>query len=96
MTKAEIVLREALVSIAAKWQEMDDYDHSDFDYRLLARKMETIARVAIARPPALPDGWDICDHCGRHIFRHYDWSHEGGTPPQDHDAVPRRSTPSAG
>jgi hypothetical protein len=32
--------------------------------------------------------WSECEHCGRNIFRHYTWSHEGGTPPQDHEAEP--------
>lgn len=32
--------------------------------------------------------WAICQGCGGNIFRHYSWSHEGGTPPQDHPAEP--------
>lgn len=34
--------------------------------------------------------WSTCAHpgCGVPIFRHYAWSHQGGTPPTDHDAAP--------
>jgi len=32
--------------------------------------------------------WATCETCGGNIFRRYAWEHEGGTPPQDHDAEP--------
>lgn len=31
--------------------------------------------------------WATCE-CGRLIFRHDAWSHQGGTPDQDHEATP--------
>jgi hypothetical protein len=39
--------------------------------------------------------WDECYACARPIFRHYAWSHENGTPPQDHDASPDEDSPNA-
>lgn len=39
--------------------------------------------------------WEVCDVCGRNIFRHYAWSHEQGTPPLDHDANPPEDSPNA-
>jgi len=44
-------VREAqswLQAIAAARQEADDWDHPDFDWRLLARKMESLARRGLA------------------------------------------------
>lgn len=32
--------------------------------------------------------WAKCEICRGNIFKHCDWSHEGGTPHQDHDAEP--------
>lgn len=32
--------------------------------------------------------WSTCRDCGAPIFRHYAWSHQGGTPPTDHVAEP--------
>lgn len=39
--------KDALISIATARQEADDFDHPDFDWRALARRMETIARGAL-------------------------------------------------
>lgn len=36
--------------------------------------------------------WDTCTECGGDIFTHTAWSHEGGTPPQDHPATPQGQT----
>lgn len=40
-------LRDWLQAIAAARQEADDWDHPDFDWRMLARKMESMARRAL-------------------------------------------------
>ena len=44
----DVRLRVALESIATARQEADDFDHHDFDWRLLAGRMEGIARRALA------------------------------------------------
>lgn len=41
-------LREALLTIATSRQEADDFDHPDFDWRLLAGRMESTARAALS------------------------------------------------
>jgi len=44
----------------------------------------------LSEPTADENGivWGWCEECGRPIFRYYAWAHEGGTPPQDHEAEP--------
>lgn len=42
---------DALTAIAAARQEADEWDHPNFDWRMLARKMESIARRALAEGP---------------------------------------------
>jgi hypothetical protein len=41
-------LRETLISIATARQEADDWDYPDFDWKMLARKMEDIARKKLS------------------------------------------------
>jgi len=58
-------LVDALMAIAAARQEAEDWDHLYFDWRLLARKMESIARAALAAvapaPPTPTDGQRYLD-----------------------------------
>lgn len=35
--------------------------------------------------------WSFCTECDVPVFEHRVWSHQGGTPPQDHDAEPAPS-----
>lgn len=42
---------DALTAIAAARQEADEWDQPSFDWRMLARKMESIARRALAEGP---------------------------------------------
>lgn len=35
--------------------------------------------------------WALCEDCDVPIFRHYAWSHQGGTPPQGHEAAPHQA-----
>lgn len=39
--------------------------------------------------------WSYCEYCGVPVFRHCTWSHQGGTPPLDHEAEPARDAESA-
>lgn len=47
LLEAEIErLRDALTTIAGMRQEADDWQHPDFDWRMIARKQEQVARAA--------------------------------------------------
>lgn len=50
----EAELREALTSIAVKRQDGDDWEHPDFDWKLISTKQEAIARAALS--PSDPEG----------------------------------------
>lgn len=55
-------LREALESIATARQEADEWEHTDFDWKMLAGKQESIARRALTPEPAPDTGDDACEH----------------------------------
>lgn len=63
------------------WEPIGANDHGGLVTVHLRRRVQ---------PPTPSEGrtWAECAGCGGNIFRHIGWSHEGGTPPQDHDAEP--------
>jgi len=57
-------------------------------FRSLGDWCEGLAEQIEPSDPADAFTWAVCAGCGGNIFRHHAWSHEGGTPPQDHAAEP--------
>jgi hypothetical protein len=94
------VAKAILQRIAAEFEYIDitgyigdganRYD--DETWEKLARIAADAAVAAVVEnqePPEDAIAWNVCQHCDVPIFRHATWSHQGGTPPVDHEAEPR-------